>query len=213
MKNSNEPSRGRVIAERNMEFCDAAPSGSGSSVRPSSIFSSSISSLSALGSSLSRSSTSLGSETHRSGDLYVESLSCNHVNYAKLSEERLSEECVSYLRLSADSRPTKLELATTPSKWRHTKALRRIGKRCRLCSIIVQGVIGFLELLSIENRQLFCQRGTSVIKFIYSAETGEIFTAPVSTTHALSFSLFATEGLPSPFPPTIYIYVRHMLTF
>ena len=172
--------------------------------RTSSTFSSSMFSLSALGSLLS-SSASLGSETYRSGDLYFQSLNCNHV--------KLSEQHVSYLRLSTDSRPTKLELATTPCKWRHFKALRRIGRRCLLCSIIAQGVISFLGMLSIENQQRFCEGGTCVIKFIYSAETGVLFTAPVSTTHALSFSLFATEGLPSPSPLTLCIYPRHMLTF
>jgi len=182
-----------------MEFRDTALSEFGSSIRPSSTFSS-IFSLLALSSSFPKSSASLGQEPNRSGDLYVHSLSCNHVNHAKPSEIY-----VSYLRLSTDSRPTKLELATTPSKWRHSKALRRIGGRCLLCSIITQGVIGFLELLSIEHRQLFCHRGTSVIKFVYSAETGVLSTTPVSTSHALSFSLFATEGLTSPFPQALVV--------
>jgi len=177
-----------------MKFRDAAPSDFGSSIGPSSTFSSSVFSLSALASSLS-STSSRRSETYKSGDLYVQSMSCNHVNHAKSSEEY-----VSYLRLSTVFEPTKLELAMTPSNWRHSKALRRIGRRCLLCSIIARGVLSFLELLSIQSRQLFCQRGPSVIKIIYSAETGVIFTAPVSTTHALSFSLFTTECLLSPFP-------------
>jgi len=177
-----------------MELHDAAQSDFGSSISASSTFSSSVFSLSALASSLS-STSSRRSEAYRSGDLYVQSMGCNHVNHAKPSKE-----FVSYLRLSTVFRPTKLELAMMPSNWRDSKALRRIGRKCLLCPIIARGVLSFLELLSVQSRQLFCQRGPSVIKIIYSVETGVIFTTPVSTTHALSFSLFTTEGLLSPFP-------------